>query len=180
MLLLSLSCLGHILLVYRTLAKFCHTTLSSNMSLALPFISQAVQPPPYVWLLPLLSHHHNCLNSNVIMWLQDVIYHLRVLEFQILWVRLVQNIVQGILSILFNAIFQAYTQIPVTRMGFAVADKCHSFITLSTSHIGRKKRQHDTAHSYSYQSYCFQLQEVLASSPWKSLPQSCSQVNVTA
>ena len=65
-------------------------------------------------------------------------------------------------------------------MGFAVAGRYHSCITLSTSHTGRKKRQHDTAHLHSYQSYCFQLQDVLASSPWKLLPQSCSQMNVTA
>ena len=80
--------------------KFCHAPLSSNMSLTLPFISQA--------------------------------------DFQILWVKVVQSIVYGILSILFSAILQTYeTQIPITRMGSAVAGRCHSCITLSTSHTGR-------------------------------------------
>ena len=45
----------------------CHATLSSNISLKLPFISQAEPPPPFVWLLPLLSHHHNQLNSHVMV-----------------------------------------------------------------------------------------------------------------
>ena len=50
----------------------------------------------------------------------------------------------------YNILFRGYCQscsmqkayetwIPVTRMGFAVAGRCHSCITLSTSHTGRKK-----------------------------------------
>ena len=53
----------------------CHATLSSNISLTLPFISQAEPPPPFVWLLPLLSHHHNQLNSHVMVIIISFIFN---------------------------------------------------------------------------------------------------------
>ena len=59
-------------------------------------------------------------------------------------------------------------------LGDAIAASHYQHLTLEGT------GQHDTAHLHSYQSCCFQLQEVLTSSPYKSLPQPCSQVYVTA
>ena len=165
----------------------CHTTVLSNMSLTLTFISQAEPPPPpSVWSLSLLSHYNKPVkctcdgNSS------------KSCSSRILFTKYTSSKFSGwdCYDLLFGGCCQTYSPQYFSQMkqrncqsrefaGFAFAGGRYSCITLSTAHTGREKIiQHCT----------FRLVWIILLPGTrsigifliKSLSQSCPQVNVNA
>ena len=148
----------------------CHTTVLSNMSLALTFISQAEPPPPpSVWSLSLLSHYHKPVkctcdgNSS------------KSRSSRILFTKYTSSKFSGwdCYDLLFRGCCQAYSPQYFSHMK---QRNCQSrewdlpllVDAIAASHYQQLtlegKRLYNTAHLDLYESYCFQVQEVLASS----------------
>ena len=148
----------------------CHTTVLSNISLTLTFISQAEPPPPpSVWSLSLLSHYHKPVKCTC----DGNASKSR--SFRMLFTKYTSSKFSGwdYYNLLFRGCCQAYSPqfiSPMKQRNYQSREWDLPLLVdpIAASHYQQLtlegKRVFNTAHLDSYESYCFHVQDVLASS----------------